>query len=445
MSRLGVGREWTEQQLLEAARRNEPAAVGELYRLHVDAARRLARMLTRRAQPDDVVSEAFMRVFSAMRSDGGPDLSFRPYLLSTVRRQVLDQELRSSREVPTELALLDGPAAVWSSAVQDDDQEMMRRVLARMPARWRQVLWEAEVQGRPAREIAKLADISANTAAALIYRARQRLRQEYLAEHLLQAPTAELHAMANLLPGFVRGSLGTTQRDQVALHVESCLSCRSHLDRLEIVDRSFAALDLAPLLLLIAPFVLKGAAPFAGHSLVRTLWGLSNAHTTGAWVALASSAATVAAVGVVVGVNAGHLTPSSAGTDRVPIASVVAPASPSSSKVISTEQSQITLQAPASPSPRTTQRTAVPTATTTTAPSSAVTFETSVPTSTSSAREKATSKTYVAPAAATSVAAPVSVNVPTATSHATASITAPLPECAISLASAGQPTLCATR
>ncbi|WP_457819833.1 RNA polymerase sigma factor, partial [Staphylococcus aureus] len=57
----------------------------ELWRQHHGAARRYAASLTRRFDPDDLVSEAFLRIFSAMQNGGGPTGALRPYLFVTIR------------------------------------------------------------------------------------------------------------------------------------------------------------------------------------------------------------------------------------------------------------------------------------------------------------------------------------------------------------------------
>ena len=66
------------------------AAYGVLYERHLTAARRMAAVwVSTHAERDDAVAEAFTRVLQALRSGGGPDALFRPYLFTTIRNTVI--------------------------------------------------------------------------------------------------------------------------------------------------------------------------------------------------------------------------------------------------------------------------------------------------------------------------------------------------------------------
>ena len=68
-----------------------------LFARHVDAARRLARQLVRGSDADDLVSEAFTKVMGVLQRGGGPDIAFRAYLLTAVRRLHVDRIRGQSR------------------------------------------------------------------------------------------------------------------------------------------------------------------------------------------------------------------------------------------------------------------------------------------------------------------------------------------------------------
>lgn len=57
-----------------------------------------------------------------------------------------------------------------------------------LPERWRIVLWHAEVQGLPPRDIAPLMGIGANAVSALLLRARAGLRAAYEQQTLAGRP-----------------------------------------------------------------------------------------------------------------------------------------------------------------------------------------------------------------------------------------------------------------
>src|SRR5919107_528106 len=76
----------SDAELISAVRGGDVDAYGELFARHVEAARRLARQLVSGPDVDDLVAEAFAKVFGVLRRGGGPDLAFRAYLLTAVRR-----------------------------------------------------------------------------------------------------------------------------------------------------------------------------------------------------------------------------------------------------------------------------------------------------------------------------------------------------------------------
>src|SRR5688500_1410862 len=96
----GVARD--DGQLIAAVRSGDTDAYGELFARHVDAGRRLARSLTDPVAADDLVSEAFTKVLAVLQRGDGPDLAFRPYFLTAVRRLHVDGIRATDRVRPTE-------------------------------------------------------------------------------------------------------------------------------------------------------------------------------------------------------------------------------------------------------------------------------------------------------------------------------------------------------
>ncbi len=84
--------------LIARVRNGDLEAYGELFGRHHLAAERMARQLVPANDADDLASDAFAKVLDALRSGGGPDISFRAYLLTTVRRVHVDR-IRSGRKV----------------------------------------------------------------------------------------------------------------------------------------------------------------------------------------------------------------------------------------------------------------------------------------------------------------------------------------------------------
>jgi hypothetical protein len=90
----------SDADLIKASRSGDAAAYDFLFRRHVAAAHGLARQLVRnRAGADDVVAEIFAKILDLLRRGGGPDDTFRPYLLTAVRCAAHDRH-RAQRDVP---------------------------------------------------------------------------------------------------------------------------------------------------------------------------------------------------------------------------------------------------------------------------------------------------------------------------------------------------------
>ena len=82
----------SDAELIAAVRGGDAEAYGALFERHAGAARNLARQHSRNdADADDLVSEAFAKVLQVLHSGGGPDVSFRAYLFTTLRRVAYDR------------------------------------------------------------------------------------------------------------------------------------------------------------------------------------------------------------------------------------------------------------------------------------------------------------------------------------------------------------------
>ena len=100
----------SDAELISRVRGGDVAAYGELFSRHVDAARRLARQLVRGPDADDLVSDAFAKVLGVLQGGGGPDVAFRAYLLTAVRRLHVDK-IRAGSKLQTsdDMEVFDAP------------------------------------------------------------------------------------------------------------------------------------------------------------------------------------------------------------------------------------------------------------------------------------------------------------------------------------------------
>ncbi len=246
-----------DDALISAVRDGDVDAYAVLYLRHVAAARRLARQLASPTEAEDLVAEAFSRVLAALRDGGGPDLAFRAYLLTAIRRLQVDRLRRLARVVPTDdQRVLDLPLPFTDVALQSFDNVTAVRAFASLPERWQVVLWHTEVEQESPADLAPLLGLSANSVAALAYRAREGLRQAFLTAHAADAGDERCAAVRRQLGGFVRTGRSPRRGPRVEQHLQQCRACSGIY--LELVDVN------ATLAGLIAAGVLGPAA--AGYS-----------------------------------------------------------------------------------------------------------------------------------------------------------------------------------
>ncbi|GAA2514843.1 sigma-70 family RNA polymerase sigma factor [Pilimelia columellifera] len=214
-----------EPELLAAVRAGHTSAYGKLYRRHLAAARRAALSLARdRAEADDLVAETFVRVLAALRRGHGPDRSLLPYLLTTLRHLRITRAGAEARLVLTDdLTRYEHGEPFQDPTVAALDRSYAARAFGKLPERWRTVLWHTEVRGERPTDIAEQLGLTPNGVSVLAHRARERLREIYLQEHLADAPR---HEMARQLGSYVRGGLAHRERSKVATHLATCPACR---------------------------------------------------------------------------------------------------------------------------------------------------------------------------------------------------------------------------
>ena len=146
-----------------------------LYERHLSAARTHARHLTpSHADAEDLVAEAFAKVFAILRAGHGPDRAFRAYLLTSVRNALYERARRDRRlEFSDDMAGYDDGIA-WSDPVEAElDSSLAARAFSTLPERWKAVLWHSEVERRSTVEIGERMGLRPNAVAALAYRARK--------------------------------------------------------------------------------------------------------------------------------------------------------------------------------------------------------------------------------------------------------------------------------
>ena len=239
----------SDAELIARVRGGDLHAYGELFDRHRDAAYRIARQLSRGPDADDLVSEAFAKVLAVLKTGGGPDLAFRAYLLTAIRRLHVDR-LRSARRVqPTDdLAPWDRGIPFRDPAVDDFERSAAARAFASLPERWQLVLWHLEVEGQKPGEVGVLLGLTANSVSALAYRAREGLRQAYLRMHLADTAGETCRWTTEHLGAHVRGALSRRDAARVEEHLRHCRRCTGLYGELVDVNDNLRGV-LAPLVL----------------------------------------------------------------------------------------------------------------------------------------------------------------------------------------------------
>ncbi|MDT0200949.1 sigma-70 family RNA polymerase sigma factor [Nocardioides sp. AE5] len=292
-----------DAELISAVRGGDLSAYGDLFERHADAARRLARQLTNPTDADDLVSEAFVKVLKVLQDGGGPDLAFRAYLLTSVRRLHIDR-VRATKRLHTtdDLEPFDPGVPFRDTAVEGFESVAAAKAFASLPERWQLVLWHTEVEGHKPADVAPLLGMSANSVSALAYRAREGLRQAFLNSHAEELDDAQCRWTHEHLGAYVRKGLAKRDTTKVEQHLDECRGCMAIYLELTEVNSNLGAL-LAPLLLggVAGAAYLGGATSAVGAiagkgGLLLLLGRLKDAIVANSQVAAISSVAAVTAV-----------------------------------------------------------------------------------------------------------------------------------------------------
>lgn len=147
-----------DHQLIARWQRGDQLAASEIVRRHTDALMRFVWSLGERAATEEVVQDAFVRAFTAIDSFRG-ESSFRTWLFTIARRQLLDRRRRERRaRLHTELE--EGSAVTHYNAldtiVAGEAQAQVARAINTLSSRQKEVFLMRVEQGLSYREIAEI-------------------------------------------------------------------------------------------------------------------------------------------------------------------------------------------------------------------------------------------------------------------------------------------------
>lgn len=267
----------SDESLVSRARVGDRSAFGELWQRHATAGLRVARQFTSSIDADDLVSEAYARIYQRVLAGGGPEGAFRPYLYTTIRN-LASRWGQTRRDVNVDdIGEFEDPEACDDPVTVALDRTFTVRAFRALPDRWQSVLWYTEVEGMDPHEVAPLLGISANSVAALSYRAREGLRKAWLQAHVSSAiRSSECQWSIARLGDYARRGLTDRERIRVSDHLATCTKCLIISEEVDEVGSRLA--------LVMLPLLLGG---IAGGTLLASLAAPSSALVAGAGISAA--------------------------------------------------------------------------------------------------------------------------------------------------------------
>ncbi len=238
-SRIGI--EPTDVELVKAYRNGDVHAFEELHRRYVASIYRLVRRkLGDALLAEDIAQETFMKALRMMdRVDDS--FNFGGWVHTVARNLCFDELRRRQRDLRADqgddddtdmLAGLPSTARGFDPVQVQESNEMRRQVWAvsqRLPEKYRLVLTLRELQDLSYRQIARSLKMSESAVETLLYRARLRFKEEFIAAEGEGELTHE--EAVPLLAPYLAGKLRRPQAEAVRMHLAVCVKCTRRVGR----------------------------------------------------------------------------------------------------------------------------------------------------------------------------------------------------------------------
>ncbi|MBN9188268.1 MAG: sigma-70 family RNA polymerase sigma factor, partial [Microbacterium sp.] len=215
-----------DADLVTRTRAGDSAAFGELWRRHYASGMSVARSVTSSIDPDDLVQEAYVRIFQSIQRGGGPTGSFRAYLFTSIRNTAAAWG-RSRRETAVdEWEAVADPSSTERAADDALDRSLTHQAFRSLPTRWQEVLWYTEIEQMKPGEIAPLLGLRATAVAQLAFRAREGLREAWIQAHLKSVEDgSDCQWTIERLGAYSRNNLGKRDLAKIEKHLHDCARC----------------------------------------------------------------------------------------------------------------------------------------------------------------------------------------------------------------------------
>ncbi len=239
----------TDVELVRAYRQGDVHAFEELHRRYVASIYRLVRRkLGDALLAEDIAQETFMkalrmldRVDDSFNFGGWVHTVARNLCYDELRRRQRDLRAESTTEEGDEGELLSNlppTARAFDPVLVQESNETRRQVwhvAQRMPEKYRLVLTLRELQDMSYRQIARTLKMSESAVETLLYRARLRFKEEYLASQR-EGELSHEEAVPLLAP-YLAGKLRRPQAEAVRTHIATCSKCARRIGRRRLKDQ----------------------------------------------------------------------------------------------------------------------------------------------------------------------------------------------------------------
>ncbi|MGO3678568.1 sigma-70 family RNA polymerase sigma factor [Leucobacter sp. UCMA 4100] len=217
----------SDQELCDTIRRGEAWPLATLWQRYHG----MALSWARRKDPvhaEDAVADAFDAVYQSLLQGNGPTDSFGGYLYKTINTQLGRYWETGKREGTAHDEDRFDPLIVAGDE-QLSEAEQRTAALAALedlPLRWKRVILEVDVAGRPVQDVALELDMSPNSTSVLLKRAREGLKKSWLTKmHPPRGLDADCAACVADFNEIRWGRKKSKRRAEAEMHLHSCAQC----------------------------------------------------------------------------------------------------------------------------------------------------------------------------------------------------------------------------
>lgn len=175
-------REGAEERLLVEAAQNDPAKFGDLYDIHFERIYAfVARRVRDRDKAEDLTSEVFHKALASLKRYEWRGAPFAAWLFRIAANAISDYFKRAAREPDN----AEDPPEQGGQPEQEAEEARatLFRLVERLPAEQRRVVFERFVEQRSIREIAQQLGKSEGAVKQLQFRALEKLRSQMEGAH----------------------------------------------------------------------------------------------------------------------------------------------------------------------------------------------------------------------------------------------------------------------